>query len=336
MKLKSIFLVATLFSATSSAWSSQCYDYKVDGTIKRFTAIGYGAAGKLLGPGVSVGQSQLMAMRAGKMDAYRSMAEMVYGFKINGTTTISSMVIRNDNFRVYVDAHLRGAELVSIQPIGKGSYEVTVELSIMVPTSLDDMSCLEKIEDQEVQDDYIIQESGDTTVSTNDDNFLTKIVRNITDPILSPEQNPMADFNDYETVPPEDRISYSDNEEKEVLSSESTKSTKSTNETIEDGLNMELVESVRANQENASILLREAILAGMDREVAVASVLTGMVEPTQLELENVINQAVALGLNRDEADRAVNRVKQVCSVCNELENPAAEPIKEISSGPVAE
>jgi hypothetical protein len=187
-----------------------------------------------------------------------------------------------------------------------------------------------------VQDDYIIQESGDTTVSANsanDDNFLTKIVRNLTDPILSPEQNPMADFNDYETVPPEDRISYSDDEEREVLSSESTKST---NETIEDGLNMELVESVRANQENASILLREAILAGMDREVAVASVLTGMVEPTQLELENVINQAVALGLNRDEADRAVNRVKQVCSICNELENPAAEPIKEISSGPVAE
>jgi hypothetical protein len=40
------------------------------------------------------------------------------------------MVAKNDNFRVYVDAYLRGAEIVSINPIGKGNYETVVEMVI--------------------------------------------------------------------------------------------------------------------------------------------------------------------------------------------------------------
>lgn len=94
----------------------------------RISAIGYGAESTY--EGYTDGQRMLTAIRASKMDAYRALSEQVYGVRVNGSTTISSMVAKNDNFRVYVDAYLRGAEIVSINPIGNGNYETVVEMVI--------------------------------------------------------------------------------------------------------------------------------------------------------------------------------------------------------------
>ncbi len=94
----------------------------------RISAIGYGAESTY--EGYTDGQRMLTAIRASKMDAYRALSEQVYGVRVNGSTTVSSMVAKNDNFRVYVDAYLRGAEIVSINPIGNGNYETVVEMVI--------------------------------------------------------------------------------------------------------------------------------------------------------------------------------------------------------------
>lgn len=94
----------------------------------RISAIGYGAESTY--EGYSDGQRMLTSIRASKMDAYRALSEQVYGVRVNGSTTVSSMVAKNDNFRVYVDAYLRGAEIVSINPIGNGNYETVVEMVI--------------------------------------------------------------------------------------------------------------------------------------------------------------------------------------------------------------
>lgn len=94
----------------------------------RITAVGYGTA-----PGQSgytAGQRRLLAMRASKLDAYRALAEQLAGVRLTGNSTVSAMMIQNDSFRVYVDAIIRGARVVSINPIGEGEYETTVEIEL--------------------------------------------------------------------------------------------------------------------------------------------------------------------------------------------------------------
>ena len=94
----------------------------------RITATGYGATGNF--DGYSTGQRRLMAMRASKLDAYRALAEQVYGVRIKGNTTVGALVAQNDGYRVYVDAYLRGARVVSVTPMAEGNYETEVEIEM--------------------------------------------------------------------------------------------------------------------------------------------------------------------------------------------------------------
>ncbi|MFK5892842.1 MAG: LPP20 family lipoprotein [Pseudomonadota bacterium] len=79
----------------------------------------------------STSQKKLLAMRAAKLDAYRSLAEEVYGVKIKSNTTVKEMVIENDSYRAYVDAIIRGAHLLTITPKADGIYEAVVSLKVM-------------------------------------------------------------------------------------------------------------------------------------------------------------------------------------------------------------
>lgn len=73
-------------------------------------------------------QKRLLAMRASKLDAYRTLAERVYGTAIVGNTTVENLVVQNDRFRSYVDTYIYGARVVSQDPMADGSYETTVEM----------------------------------------------------------------------------------------------------------------------------------------------------------------------------------------------------------------
>lgn len=75
-------------------------------------------------------QKRLMAMRAAKMDAYRSMAERVYGTSIQGSTTVRDMVVQNDRFRTYVETYMHGARVVSTDVLPDGSVETVLEMII--------------------------------------------------------------------------------------------------------------------------------------------------------------------------------------------------------------
>lgn len=98
-------------------------------TSQKVLAVGYGTI-----PGqhsqYTIGQQKLMAIRAAKVDAYRSLAEQVYGFRVWGNTAVSAFVAQNDSIRIYVDAFIRGAHLVNMTPIADSSYEATVELEL--------------------------------------------------------------------------------------------------------------------------------------------------------------------------------------------------------------
>jgi hypothetical protein len=96
--------------------------------ILRFSAIGYGAESTF--SGYTRGQKRLLALRAAKLDAYRSLAEQLYGVRIYGNTTVSAMMTKHDSFRAFIDATIRGARIISITPMSDGNYETTAEVEL--------------------------------------------------------------------------------------------------------------------------------------------------------------------------------------------------------------
>lgn len=91
--------------------------------------VGYGAVNDKV-KGMSNTQKRLMAIRASKLDAYRAMAERVYGTKITGSSTVRDMVVQNDSFRAYVDTYIHGARVVSSDVFADGSVETVLEMVI--------------------------------------------------------------------------------------------------------------------------------------------------------------------------------------------------------------
>lgn len=75
-------------------------------------------------------QQRLMAIRASRMDAYRAMAERVYGTSVQGSTTVRDMVVQNDRFRTYVETYMHGARVVSSDVLPDGSVETVLEMII--------------------------------------------------------------------------------------------------------------------------------------------------------------------------------------------------------------
>jgi hypothetical protein len=78
----------------------------------------------------NAGQQRLMAMRAAKLDAFRNLAEQVYGFQISGSTTLNAFAAQNDVVRAHVEAFMRGAKVVDMTAGQDGIYEATVELDL--------------------------------------------------------------------------------------------------------------------------------------------------------------------------------------------------------------
>ncbi len=91
------------------------------------TARGWGAPPKQYYP---EGNRRLMAMRAAKLDAYRSLAERIHGLRIWGGTTVGEMVLEQDQFKVLLDAYVVGAKVLSIMPQKDGNYEAIIEIEV--------------------------------------------------------------------------------------------------------------------------------------------------------------------------------------------------------------
>jgi len=121
-------VAATLCACTIEplGQTTQISDDVVASTAVKVTAVGYGAISNY--QGYATGQKRLLAMRASKLDALRSLAEQVYGLRITGNSTVSQMAMKDDGFRAQIDAYIRGARVVSVVAMEDGNYETTVEL----------------------------------------------------------------------------------------------------------------------------------------------------------------------------------------------------------------
>lgn len=75
-------------------------------------------------------RKRLLARRASQLDAYRNLAERVYGTVIYGSSTVNDFVLHNDRFRTYVDSYIRGAKMVAVNEHSDGVVETVMELKL--------------------------------------------------------------------------------------------------------------------------------------------------------------------------------------------------------------
>lgn len=84
---------------------------------------------------------RLLALRASKLDAYRALAERVYGLSISSRSLVKDFVLREDKFAVGLDSYVRGARVVSVNEKKGVGFETVLEL--LLPGDFDD--CLNKV-----------------------------------------------------------------------------------------------------------------------------------------------------------------------------------------------
>ncbi len=96
--------------------------------LMKISGIGYGAESTF--GAYTPGQRRLMAIRSSKLDAYRALAEQLYGIKIDSNTSVSTMTAKNDSFRARVNAVVRGARMVSVTPMADQNYETVLEVYV--------------------------------------------------------------------------------------------------------------------------------------------------------------------------------------------------------------
>ncbi len=75
-------------------------------------------------------QNKLLAKRAAEADAYRKLAESVYGVHINSETTVRDFVTESDQIKSAVDTFIRGVRLGKPQYYEDGVCEVVAEVSV--------------------------------------------------------------------------------------------------------------------------------------------------------------------------------------------------------------
>ncbi|MCO4799701.1 MAG: LPP20 family lipoprotein [Colwelliaceae bacterium] len=63
-------------------------------------------------------QRMLMAINASKIAAYAELAEQVYGQKINSTTTMSNLLLGDQELTASIQGVIRGAKVIKSYPVG--------------------------------------------------------------------------------------------------------------------------------------------------------------------------------------------------------------------------
>lgn len=75
-------------------------------------------------------QKRLLAKRAATVDALRNLSEIVYGVRINSSTTVRDFVTQSDIIRANLDSLIQGAREVDYAERPDGTAEVTVEITL--------------------------------------------------------------------------------------------------------------------------------------------------------------------------------------------------------------
>ncbi|GLR74907.1 LPP20 family lipoprotein [Aliivibrio sifiae] len=90
-------------------------------------AVGYASISEQAGKNID--EKRIRAMRASKVDAYRELAEQVYGMRISGKVEMNDQQLGEETTSAGVDGIIRGAEVVRTYPVGD-SYVTELKLDL--------------------------------------------------------------------------------------------------------------------------------------------------------------------------------------------------------------
>lgn len=73
---------------------------------------------------------RLLAIRASKLDAFRSLAERVYGLSLAGNSSVQGFELQSDSFSTQIESVIRGARVVSVIENKQTGIETVLELTL--------------------------------------------------------------------------------------------------------------------------------------------------------------------------------------------------------------
>jgi len=80
---------------------------------------------------VNAAQAKILARRAAIADAYRQLAEKMYGVKVTAKETVKDLMLKNSDVNTYVEGVIRGAD-IQAEKFENGIYYVTMNLKLDV------------------------------------------------------------------------------------------------------------------------------------------------------------------------------------------------------------
>ncbi|MCG3730525.1 flagellar assembly lipoprotein FlgP [Vibrio cincinnatiensis] len=120
MKAGFLFLLLTLLMSGCQPLQSMRSD-------DWLTAVGYASISEQRGRDEE--EKQVRAMRASKIDAYRELAEQIYGMRVTGRADLQDQRLGTELTSGAVDGVIRGAEVVRSYKVGD-SYVTELRLDI--------------------------------------------------------------------------------------------------------------------------------------------------------------------------------------------------------------
>ncbi|MDP5254258.1 MULTISPECIES: flagellar assembly lipoprotein FlgP [unclassified Vibrio] len=116
-------------------WLAACQPLQTIRDDNTLVAVGYATISEQKGRNDE--ERRVRAMRASKIDAYRELAEQVYGMRISGRAELQDQRLGVENTSGAVDGVIRGAEVVRSYPVGD-SYVTELRLDIRKMSALRD------------------------------------------------------------------------------------------------------------------------------------------------------------------------------------------------------
>ncbi|MDK1287413.1 LPP20 family lipoprotein [Pseudoalteromonas umbrosa] len=126
-KIFAISVVVSLAGCSSIIDKHVEYSHVQPDNYPVLKAIGYAPLDAQ--PGATDSEKMLMAIKVSKLEAYRELAEQVYGHQLNATTTVRGVVAQNDGLRSQVQGVIRGARVLKSYAVGD-IYTTELELDM--------------------------------------------------------------------------------------------------------------------------------------------------------------------------------------------------------------
>ncbi|EJN6827381.1 flagellar biosynthesis protein FlgP [Vibrio cidicii] len=111
-------------------------------------AVGYASISEQTGRNDE--EKRVRAMRASKIDAYRELAEQVYGMRVSGRAQLEDQRLGVESTSGAVDGVIRGAEVVRSYPVGD-SYVTELRLDIRKMDKLRDYGEVQQVPEKRQQ-----------------------------------------------------------------------------------------------------------------------------------------------------------------------------------------